>query len=464
MKFNKIAWCLGLVFAASSCFAQMYTIIDLGSLGGGGTTASDINSSGQVAGTSVRTDLLIHAFRTAPNSPINPATDDLGTLGGGWNSEGTAINDSGQVVGRSQAIDGPHSFRTAPNSSIDPANDNLDTLNGDFSHGYAQDINASGQVVGFSSTYVYPDPDHAFRTAPNSRVNPGTDDLGTLGGPAALAFGINDSGQVVGRSQLTSGRWHAFRTAANSPIDRATDDLGTLGGSYSVAAGVNNSGQVVGSSLVIGDTAIHAFRTEAYVPINPGTDDLGTLGGLYSVGFGLDAYGQVVGSSAINESGSVSHAFLHSGGVMHDLNNLIPTGSNWELMEADKINDGGQIIGVERNGGRSFLLIPIYNALVQPPINTDGSSVFKSNRGVLPVKFAVTQYGMQPSCTLPATITVTRASGGTLTTIQQSDADFQITDCLYHYNLATRSLGLGTYRVDISINGIMVGHAVFTLR
>jgi hypothetical protein len=27
-----------------------------------------------------------HAFRTAPNSPINPATDDLGTLGPGIRS------------------------------------------------------------------------------------------------------------------------------------------------------------------------------------------------------------------------------------------------------------------------------------------------------------------------------------------------------------------------------------------
>jgi hypothetical protein len=36
--------------------------------------------------------------------------------------------------------------------------------------------------------------------------------------------------------------------------------------------------------------------------------------------------------------------------------------------------------------------------------------------------------------------------------------------CQYHYNLETSDLGIGTFRVDISINGIMVGHAAFTLR
>jgi len=34
----------------------------------------------------------------------------------------------------------------------------------------------------------------------------------------------------------------------------------------------------------------------------------------------------------------------------------------------------------------------------------------------------------------------------------------------YIYNLAASSLGVGTYRVDISINGSVVGHAVFALK
>jgi hypothetical protein len=113
-----------------------------------------------------------------------------------------------------------------------------------------------------------------------------------------------------------------------------------------------------------------------------------------------------------------------------------------------------------------------YKALVQPPINADGSSVFKANRGVVPVKFTLTQNDV-PTCTLPAaTISVTRTTGGTVVaeSIYITPADigsnFRIdpTACQYIYNLAASSLGAATYRVDISINGIVVGHAAFAVQ
>ena len=43
----------GLLFAASTCFAQMYTLTDLGTLGGTVSAATSINASGQVAGGSL---------------------------------------------------------------------------------------------------------------------------------------------------------------------------------------------------------------------------------------------------------------------------------------------------------------------------------------------------------------------------------------------------------------------------
>jgi hypothetical protein len=113
-----------------------------------------------------------------------------------------------------------------------------------------------------------------------------------------------------------------------------------------------------------------------------------------------------------------------------------------------------------------------YAGQVQQPINADGSSVFSVRRGVVPVKFTLTQGGVA-TCALPAaTIAVTRTAGGTTGQIDESvysgsadtGSNFRIDSCRYIYNLSVSALGVGTYRVDIKINGNVVGSAVFQLK
>jgi probable HAF family extracellular repeat protein len=442
-----VVMCLGMLFAASTCFGQMYTVKDLGLLGGYYGWATGINASGQVIGTSdARVEdergWAYHGFRTAPNSTIRP-WNNLGIyLDIYTNSYATGINASGQVVGYwDLKLDTPYiAFRTAPNSAINPATDDLGTL-GDPQYNRAYGINASGQVVGFSSDGVN---FRAFRTAPNSPINPATDDLGTLGGGGSEASGINDSGQVVGDSDTSDGHSHAFRTAANSPINPATDDLGTLGGEYSWASGINASGQVIGDSETSGHYH-HAFRTAPNSAINPATDDLGTLGGTYSRAAGINASGQVVGDSTT--SAGAHHAFLYKGGVMYDLNNFIRADSGWVLQEAVGINDKGQIAGngINPNGiHHPFLLTPVKVALgfVSPTslafgkqaVNTTSASkrISLLNKGEARMtirEFLITgdfqiqtnycMNGVQPGthCDLYITFTPTLAGprGGTLT-------------------------------------------------
>src|SRR5205814_4397081 len=61
-----------------------------------------------------------------------------------------------------------------------------------------------------------------------------------------------------------------------------------------------------------------------------------------------------------------------------------------------------------------------YAGQVQQPINADGSSVFSVRRGVVPVKFALTQGGVATCALPPATIAVTRTAGGTTGQIDES--------------------------------------------
>ncbi|HEY9876297.1 MAG TPA: hypothetical protein V6D12_22910, partial [Candidatus Obscuribacterales bacterium] len=106
---------VGLVTCGSASAASLsYTIKDLGTLGGSKSTGFSMNRLGQVVGTSdIPGNTGFHAFRTAPNQAINPATDDLGTLFGAPISGANGINDLGQVVGYSrQASGGELAFRT----------------------------------------------------------------------------------------------------------------------------------------------------------------------------------------------------------------------------------------------------------------------------------------------------------------------------------------------------------------
>src|SRR5574341_499122 len=217
----------------------------------------------------------------------------------------------------------------------------LGTLGGDESR--ALGINNLGQVVGYSDLTSDVFPIHAFLWE-----NGVMTDLGGLGGDESAAADINDSGQVVGASTTVSG---VYQDRAFLWENGVMTDLGTLGGSWSSANGLNASGQVIGN----GDTAsseIHAFVWQ-----NGVMTDMSTLGGDYSTANAINNAGQVVGYS-YTASGD-THAFLWESGVMTDLGTL---GGNYSTAKA--INDPGQVAGVSYNADsyrRAFLAVPAAN-------------------------------------------------------------------------------------------------------
>lgn len=143
-------------------------------------------------------------------------------------------------------------------------------------------INASGQVsyslqtdLGFRS-YFY-----------DGRASR---DLGTLGGSVTWAFGLNNAGQVTGRSTLANEVEHAFLWSANTGLR----DLGVLAGAReSNGAAINNLGVVIGTSDAVPAMAPRAFRWGAAA----GIENLGAL---------LDHFPDSSGATALNDAGLIA--------------------------------------------------------------------------------------------------------------------------------------------------------------
>jgi probable HAF family extracellular repeat protein len=211
----------------------------------------------------------------------------------------------------------------------------LGTLGGNGS--YANAINASGEVTGFSylTRWKPPNPDpnakwHAFVYSGGVMR-----DLGTLGGALSSGTAINASGQIAGFAFTTTNARFAFLYSNGVMMN-----LGTLGGSSSDGTGINASGQVTGTAAVAGDMTEHAFLYS-----NGVMTDLGTLGGAGSGASGINASGQVTGSADVPSSPGCGtpngHAFLYSNGTMRDLGAL-SGGCN---SNGIAINDAGQVTG-----------------------------------------------------------------------------------------------------------------------
>jgi probable HAF family extracellular repeat protein len=256
------------------------TMQDLGTLGGTESRGYGINASGRITGYAWITGAAnFHTFL------YDGAMHDLGTLSGDF-STGRAVNDYGHVVGDSAR----HAYL------YDGAMHDLGTLGGTESYAYA--INADGQVTG--SSFVSGDgQEHAYLWTPvNLNGAAGSMiDLGTLGGRTSIGYGINASGLVTGVSLLNDDY-----TARAFLYDGAMHDLGTLGiGGSSYAFGINNSGQVVGRS----GGAFLWTSGDGMVNLNTLIDPQSGWELIYANA--INDAGQIVGTGYI---GGEQHAFL----------------------------------------------------------------------------------------------------------------------------------------------------------
>jgi probable HAF family extracellular repeat protein len=297
---------------------------------------------------------------------------NLGTLDGGHDSQASAVNSAGQVVGlSSNLVPDPYSlWGTATQTRAflwqHGKMSDLGTLPGG-TDAMALLINERGQIVGqsYSGDSIVP-PAFGCSDSPLTLYgffwdNGNMLDMGTLGGHCTFPYALNDRGQVVGQSNLagdTSSHPFVWHPGQNMK------DLGTLGGTYGYAVSINNSGEVVGLTTSDNDETLVATTWRSR-----GAESLGTLPGDFcSAADTINSAGQIVGGSGLFIApffpactDPVEHAVLWDHGRIIDLNQFNPTGSGLTLSEAWFINDAGEIAGtatLDSGQQHIFLLLP----------------------------------------------------------------------------------------------------------
>jgi probable HAF family extracellular repeat protein len=380
----------GLCLVTHALRWQRGVLTDLGALPGvSSSAASAINARGWIAGDSENGD--IDPVTGGPQGHAvlwrDDEISDLGTLGG-YESFSVDINSAGTVIGVStfDAVPDPFSFLGA---SLRPflwekgVMQDLGTLGGPDA--LALSVNERGQVAGISFTNATANDTTGMPTQEpflwehGRMISLGTFG-GTAGGPGLQgSIKINSRGQIIGTSNLAGD-------AATHPFvweNGVLTDLGTLGGVNAFAVWINDAGEIVGEADLPGSALTHLHH--AFLWKNGVMKDLGTLGST-SHAEAVNSRGQVVGRSRLGDPSTVlQHAFLsEDGGAMIDLNTLIPANSTLQLIDAVNINERGEILGiglppgvqaVEGDvGGHLFLLIPCNAQDVSACQNSDAST------------------------------------------------------------------------------------------
>ncbi|MCB9898133.1 MAG: hypothetical protein H6825_09035 [Planctomycetes bacterium] len=337
---------------AASAGELLYSMTDLGTLGGPESAAFGLNASGQVVGWANIDGCTVngHACRHAFVWDDGVMTD-LGLLHGDQESVARAINDAGLIVGTSEfdVLFGSGTFHavTWDGGVIAPLPD-LGT-----GESFAEDVNASGVVAGWAVDPMV-SRDRAVTWTGGAIANVGKGESHTYN----RAIGINDAGQLAGFA------WNLFE-----PNDAILNAGGwsTIGGTdgpfqNAEAYDVNDSG------LVVGLQAFPSGGWHAATWTTSGAVDAGLLPGHeYGELHSANEDGLCVGRTYDDTDPLDSHGVLWDGTTLHDLNDLLVPGSIGVVYEAREINASGAIAGTALVGG-------VFHAVLLEP--SDGSGTW----------------------------------------------------------------------------------------
>lgn len=383
---NRLA--AALVLAAPFCLplgaarAQNDTIralVPTGSYGTSttGTSSSDayhINNAGQVAVDSQAYNDS-HASQGYVGLLVGPdgSRTNLGSLGtstnGGSNVRPKGVNNAASVtvVGSAATYDASHAFQGT--EAFKWQNGTMTGLGflstaGTDSRGrptsFAYGVNDAGTAAGWAQVY-----DSSHNSVGREAVlyqNGAVTDLGNLGTSSTGAvnsygYNINNSGQIVGLSDVYDANHVAKGQAAFVSLNGQTTVIGNFGTDangqgFSAAASINDAGQVAGGSEIYDANHVD-HGSAAFIWQNGQMTRLGNLGtdangNGSSTAQAINNVGQIIGSSDVYDANHTllyNHPYFYSGGAMTDLYTLIGPNSGWTNLNPFGLNDSGQIVG-----------------------------------------------------------------------------------------------------------------------
>ncbi len=359
---------------------------------------ADVRNDRWTAGVVTSVTVTPIAFNSAPSSAYGINGDGIATGYGTDTTYGTTAFGAAPPAYAPDSI-GYNVFRKTPSygQAIDPFMDVVGYyLNSSHYTGFDYDLRVgslltleSFDTTNYPDAYAYalsPDGDRVVgaSVSPDGRKEAtawtttniatiASAGLGTLGGNS-IAYGVNNSGRVVGASQPQAGGvYHAFFSVYGSKIQPA-DDLGSEAGAAgsSTAYAINGFNQLAGKtqtttginrpfyknySMAL-QTTETTWRLPSPMPTSINGDDGAVLG--------MNTRGQMVGTANTGIGSSTHHAFIWTPNNpwfgLKDLNSLLsPTQqSQWVLSGATGINDAGDIVGYGTYNGQTtaFVLHP----------------------------------------------------------------------------------------------------------
>lgn len=305
-----------------------YELVNLGTLRGGQTSNGHaINNLGEVTGRSTTEQWYYRGFFWSESTGML----DLRTLGGP-ESEGWGINDHSQVVGETTDQFGYwHAFLWEASH-----------LTSAYSAGYGSggwSINNDGVIVGWN--------DSVFGTAGFVRLPDGTIHLGEVG---SEFYDINDP--APGVDALAGGFWRNPTTGTPSPVAYDTGlNVPLLSPDGGLARGVNRDGTLVGyqGGLPIFSKASDGYSVQ-FAPLVDGYDS-----GRF---FKINNAGLMVGYNRGTNLPGIGVIYAE-GGEPTDINTLFDaaTRSAWQVDTLRDANDHGFLTGSGTHEGFTLAVL-----------------------------------------------------------------------------------------------------------